>query len=200
MEITWIVLFPSLFGTPYDFYRGWFEMSLSDAEAVSSPPPRKPIRYSVALGLVLFSIWLLWSGHYTPLMIAFGVISCSGVVCLAGRMQIVDEEGVPVQLGIKPFLYGIWLLKEIVQANLDVARRILNPRLPICPQMIRIKSSQQGEVGRVIFANSITLTPGTVSVDVDGDEVVVHALTKEAAAEDASGEMNRRVTALEERT
>ncbi len=200
MEITWIVLFLAVFTPRYVFLRGWFEMSFSDTEAVSSPPARKPIRYSVALGLVLFAIWLLWSGHYTPLMIAFGVISCAGVVALAGRMQIVDEEGVPVQLGLKPFLYGIWLLKEIVQANLDVARRIINPRLPIRPQMIRIKSSQQGELGRVIFANSITLTPGTVSVDVDGDEVVVHALTDEAAAEDASGEMNRRVTALEERS
>lgn len=177
-------------------------MALPESGTVRREPPQRaarPFRFSIALGIVLFGIWLLWSGHYTPLVITFGLVSCVGVVLLAGRMRIVDEEGVPIQLGIKPFLYAVWLVKEIVQANLDVARRILNPRLPIRPQVIRVKASQQGDLGRVIYANSITLTPGTVSVDVEGDEIVVHALTEEAAAEDASGEMNRRVTALEER-
>lgn len=178
-------------------------MSLPEPETVQQQTPVRsvrPFRFSIALGIVLFSIWLLWSGHYTPLVMTFGLLSCLGVVLLAGRMHIVDEEGVPIQLGIKPFLYAIWLVKEIVQANIDVARRILNPTLPIRPQVIRVKGTQQGDLGRVIYANSITLTPGTVSIDVEGDEIVVHALTEAAAAEDASGEMNRRVTALEERS
>ena len=178
-------------------------MSLPEPETVRPEPPQRvarPFRFSIALGIVLCGIWLLWSGHYTPLVMTFGLLSCVGVVLLAGRMGIVDEEGVPIQLGIKPFLYAVWLVKEIVQANIDVARRILNPSLPIRPKVIRVKATQQGDLGRVIYANSITLTPGTVSVDVEGDEIVVHALTEEAAAEDASGEMNRRVTALEGRS
>ena len=114
-------------------------------------------------------------------------------------MNLIDQEGVPLQLGLRPFThYAPWLFKEIVLANIDVACRILTPSLPIRPRMIRIKSSQKGDLGRVIFANSITLTPGTVSVDLVGNEFVVHALTEAAAADDASGEMDRRVTALEE--
>lgn len=178
-------------------------MSLPESETVRRAPPKRaarPFRFSIALGIVLCGIWLLWSGHYTPLMMTFGLVSCVGVVLLAGRMRIVDEEGVPIQLGIKPFLYAVWLVKEIVQANIDVAWRILKPSLPIRPKVIRLKATQQGDLGRVIYANSITLTPGTVSIDVEGDEIVVHALTVEAAAEDASGEMNRRVTALEGRS
>ena len=82
-------------------------------------------------------------------------------------------------------------------ANIDVSRRILDPKLPIRPNFIRVKASQQGDLGRVIYANSITLTPGTVSVDMEADEITVHALSYEGAAEDMSGEMDRRVSALE---
>jgi multicomponent Na+:H+ antiporter subunit E len=177
-------------------------MSSSESEAVHSQPepkPDYPYRYWIALGVVLLGIWLLWSGHSEPLMIGFGVLSCALVVWISVRMRIVDEEGEPLQLGLKPCLYLVWLLKEIIQANIDVAWRVLSPRLPIRPQMIRIKSSQETDLGRVIFANSITLTPGTVSVDMVDDDIVVHALTDEAAAEDAAGEMNRRVTELEKR-
>ena len=112
-------------------------------------------------------------------------------------MHIADEEGVPIELGLRPFVYAIWLIKEIVLANIDVARRVLDPRLPIRPRLIRVKASQTGDLGRVIYANSITLTPGTVSVDMQGDEITVHALTADAADEDKSGEMDRRVTELE---
>ncbi len=108
-------------------------------------------------------------------MMTFGLVSCVGVVLLAGRMRIVDEEGVPIQLGIKPFLYAVWLVKEIVQANIDVAWRILKPSLPIRPKVIRLKATQQGDLGRVIYANSITLTPGTVSIDVEGDEISAYS-------------------------
>lgn len=158
------------------------------------------VKHSLVLGTLLFGIWILWSGYYTPLLLSLGGTSCLLVIFLARRMNLIDQEGVPLQLGLRPFIhYAPWLLKEIVLANIDVACRILTPSLPIRPQMIRIKSSQKGDLGRVIFANSITLTPGTVSVDMEGDEIVVHALTEQAAAEDASGEMNRRVTALEDR-
>jgi len=177
-------------------------MSSSDSETVGSQRSAKPVRpyrYSIALGIVLLAVWLLWSGHYQPLIMAFGGLSCVFVVWLSGRMRIVDDEGEPLQLGLKPFLYFVWLIKEIIQANIDVAKRVLSPNMPIQPQMIRVKSNQQTDLGRVIFANSITLTPGTVSVDMVDDEIVVHALTAEAAAEDASGEMNQRVTDLEQR-
>lgn len=156
------------------------------------------MKHSIVLGSVLFGSWLLWSGHYTPLLISFGAVSCLLVVLLSRRMNLVDEEGVPVALGLRPFIqYAPWLLKEIVLANIDVSRRILDPKLPIRPNFIRVKASQQGDLGRVIYANSITLTPGTVSVGMEADEITVHALSYEGAAEDMSGEMDRRVSALE---
>ena len=114
-------------------------------------------------------------------------------------MKIVDPEGVPRQLGLRPFIfYAPWLVKEIVVANFDVACRILNPKLPIQPSVIRVRALQHGDLGRVIYANSITLTPGTVSIDMKGSQVTVHALSYEGAVEDLAGEMNRRVLDLEE--
>lgn len=156
------------------------------------------MKYSLVLGMTLFGVWLLWSGHYTPLLISFGAVSCMLVVLLSHRMNIIDEEGVPVHLGLRPFYdYAPWLLKEIVLANIDVARRILDPGLPIRPTIVWVRASQKGDLGRVIYANSITLTPGTVSIDMVGDQIAVHALSYEGAAEDMAGDMDRRVSNLE---
>lgn len=157
-----------------------------------------PVIRSLVLAVVLFGVWLVWSGHFTPLLVGFGAGSCVGVLLLCRRMRIVDEEGVPVQLGLRPlFPYLPWLVKEIARANLDVARRIVDPRLPIRPSVLRVKASQKGELGRVVYANSITLTPGTVSMGVEHDEIVVHALSAQSAQSAASGEMDRRVSRME---
>ena len=158
------------------------------------------MKYAVALGMTLFGVWLLWSGHYNPLLISFGAVSCLLVVLLSWRMDIVDEEAAPVQLGLRPFIfYAPWLAWRIFLANIDVARLILDPQLPVSPVIVRVKASQKGDLGRVIYANSITLTPGTVSVDMMGDVITVHALTTKFAESDQSGDMDRRVTQLEER-
>jgi multicomponent Na+:H+ antiporter subunit E len=156
------------------------------------------LKYTVSLSLVLFGVWLLWSGHYTPLLLLFGVLSCGAVVTIARRMGTVDQEGVPVELPLRALLYLPWLLWEIVKSNVDIARRILTPSLPVNPRLIKIKAGQRTDIGRVIYANSITLTPGTVTVGVEGDELTIHALTKEAADALETGEMNRRVTRLED--
>ena len=157
------------------------------------------MRY-VFMCIVTFTLWLLWSGHYTldhPLVLAMGVLSCAFVVYLAGRLSIVDEEGHPVHLVWHLALYLPWLLWAIIKANIDVTKRILNPRLPIAPRIVRVNGTQKTDLCRVIFANSITLTPGTVSLDLDEEDIVVHALTEEAADDVQSGDMDRRVTALE---
>ena len=113
-------------------------------------------------------------------------------------MKIVDEEGAPVQLGIRPFTsYLPWLAKEIIVSNIEVARIILSPKMKLQRNMVDVHINQKTEIGRVIMANSITLTPGTVSVNLEGDQVQVHALSFEGAEEDLSGEMDRRVCKLE---
>lgn len=157
------------------------------------------MRY-ILMGLALFGIWLLWSGHYTlehALVFAMGVSSCAFVVYLSHRLDIVDREGHPIHLAGRLVLYLPWLLWAIAKANIDIAKRILLPQMPIDPRVVRVGATQKSDLCRVIFANSITLTPGTVSLDLDGEDIVVHALTREAADDVQSGDMNRRVTALE---
>ena len=151
------------------------------------------------LGVVLSGIWLLWSGHFEGLLLGLGGASILFVVLLSNHLKLVDEESVPTGLHYPTLAaYLPWLALEIVKANLDVARRIIRPGpLDISPRMIRVPASQRTELGRVIYANSITLTPGTISVDLKGGEILVHALHAEAAQGVESGDMDRRCTALE---
>jgi multicomponent Na+:H+ antiporter subunit E len=155
------------------------------------------LRHAINLGLFLFAIWVLLSGHYTPLMILFGVLSTLFVVFLATRADLIDRETQPVLIKLSVLFYWVWLGREIIMSNIDVARRILSPGLPISPTVFTIQASQKSELGRVTYANSITLVPGTVTMDVDGDVFTVHALTREAAADLKRGEMDRRVCDVE---
>ena len=144
--------------------------------------------------------WLLWSGHFdNGFLIALGVGACVLCVWLAWRMRIVDEEGSPMQLGIiLPFFwYAPWLAKEIVVSNIQVAKIILSPVMPLRRNLVRIPTHQRTEIGRVILANSITLTPGTVSIHLQEDEILVHGLSVHGTAEDMTGEMGRRICRLE---
>lgn len=155
------------------------------------------MRRTLILFVVLLAIWLLWSGHFTPLLLSLGVASCAFVAWVAWRMGLVDREGVPIEILPRMLLYLPYLAFEIVKANLDVARRIVSPRMPIGPRVFRTTASQKTDLGRTIYANSITLTPGTVSIDIEGDEITVHALTASAQAGVENEEMNRRVVRVE---
>ncbi len=156
------------------------------------------MRSTIALFVVLMAVWLLNSGHYTPMMISFGVGSCLFVVWLSRRMGIVDDEALPVRLIPRAFGYAQWLAKEVFTANLDVARRVLTPwKLDISPTLFHAKTTQASDLGRVLYANSITLTPGTVSVLVHGRSIWVHAIADEVAEDLMEGEMDRRVTRFE---
>jgi multicomponent Na+:H+ antiporter subunit E len=112
-------------------------------------------------------------------------------------MNVIDEESEPYELGLRPLFYVPWLLWEIAKANLHVARVILTPSLPVHPRLLRIRATQKSNLGRVILANSITLTPGTVTLDVRDGTLLVHALTPKSADGLLSGDMDRRVTQLE---
>lgn len=153
--------------------------------------------HSISLGLLLFGVWLLLSGFFEPLLLGLGVVSCLVVVLIAHRMDVIDREGHPIHLGWRIVLYWFWLALEIVKSNIDVARRILDPKLPIHPVLIRLQASQKSELGLVIYANSITLTPGTVSVQVEAGEILVHAIAEEPAEALRQGDMDRRVSAVE---
>ena len=155
------------------------------------------MKHAISSGLVLFAVWLLWSGHFTPLPVSLGVLSTLAVVLIGKRMQVIDEEGTPLRLPLRALRFLPWLAWQVLKANLHVAGRILGRRVRIQPTLIRVRAGQKRELGRVIYANCITLTPGTVAVDVEGDQILVHALTPEAADSLRSGEMDRKVTDYE---
>ncbi len=152
-----------------------------------------------AIGLygALFGVWLLLSGFFTPFFLGLAVVCCALVVAIALRMDAVDREPLAITLGWRFVTYLPWLVKEIFVANVEVARLILHPALPIEPLVLKAATSQKSELGQVIYANSITLTPGTVSVDVGPSAIQVHCLTRRLAADIESGEMDRRVSRLE---
>lgn len=154
---------------------------------------------------ILLSItWLLLSGPFTlekGLVLSFGIGSVALVMWICQRMGVFHDEGRPIQYSWGMLLYVPWLLWEIVVANFQVARAILSPKLPISPRLIRIQPTQKTDVGRVIYANSITLTPGTVTIAVEGDEFVIHSLLADEAAESvqdtSEGSMDWRVSQVE---
>ena len=158
--------------------------------------PNAPSR-TLSLFILLFLSWLLLSGIYTGLLLGLGVLSCLVVVAVCRRMKIVDPEGHPIHLIPGLLRYMPWFLWAVIKSNIDVARRILHPRLPIAPRVIRVEASQKTHLGQVIYANSITLTPGTVAVETDEGVIDVHALTGEAAEDVCSGAMDGRVTDME---
>ena len=151
----------------------------------------------VALVIALFAFWLLLSGMYTPFLVFSGLGCAIVVAALAWRMGAADPEGHPIHLTPAAITYWPWLIKEIALSGWQVARIILDPRLPISPALVRFTPSQKSTVGLVTHANSITLTPGTITVDADHGVFLVHALTREAAEGLEGSEMDRRVSRLE---
>jgi len=155
------------------------------------------MRRTVNLLLILAVLWALLSGETEPLLVGLGLASCVLVVAISRRMDVIDREGQSLHLHPLRFLrYALWLLKEIIKSNLTVTRRILHPRLPIRPSVFGIETHGLDEIGQVIYANSITLTPGTVSIDVVDGVIEIHALDSGSATKLREGEMERRIRAL----
>ncbi len=148
--------------------------------------------------LTLFALWLLLSGMFDALQIGLGLVSCALVVWLAFRLQLLGDSP-RLHMALRCPGYAVWLAREIVISNLHVARVVLAPRMRLQRQVLRVPPSQRTGLGVATYANSITLTPGTLTLDADDDELVVHALTQQVADDLTSGEMDRRVSALEPR-
>jgi multicomponent Na+:H+ antiporter subunit E len=154
---------------------------------------------ALPLAGTLFAFWLLLSGMYTPFLLGAGAAAALAVAALARRMEVLDREGHPIHMSLAIVTYWPWLLKEIFKAGWQVSRIILDPRLPVSPTLVRFRPSQRTSVGLATHANSITLTPGTLTVEAGQDEFLVHALTREGAAAVVGSEMDRRVRRLEGR-
>jgi multicomponent Na+:H+ antiporter subunit E len=158
-----------------------------------------PFHPAAHLFVLVFGLYLVSSGHWhDPLLVGLGVVSAAGVVLLCLRMGIVDRDALPLDLFFGWLGYIPWLFREVVVSNLGVIRRVLDPRMPISPRVIHLRASQESDVGRVTYANSITLTPGTLTLDLDQDQLTVHAIAVETAEDLQGGEMDRRARRMEE--
>lgn len=153
---------------------------------------------ALGLGALLFGFWLILSGHFTPDLIAFGAGSAALAAFVSHRMSRVDGEELHLHVGGRFWTYLPWLLKEVFLANVHVARLILHPRLPISPVLVHYRGSQRTDLGKALYANSITLTPGTITIGVRGNDFHIHSLTWVDVDGREEDEMDRRCTWVEQ--
>lgn len=149
----------------------------------------------MALGLAV--LWALLSGQTAPWFLALAVVSIALSVLIAIRMDLVDHEGAPVHIYGSTLRYWAWLAWEIAKADWYITKVVFRPTSALSPTIFRAPASQKSALGQAIYANSITLTPGTVTVDIEPGFVVVHAITQETASGVQEGEMDRRARELE---
>ncbi|MBF0589621.1 MAG: Na+/H+ antiporter subunit E [Magnetococcales bacterium] len=153
-------------------------------------------RYYAYILLILGVFWLLLSGHYTPLLLSLGGGSVAVVVWFMWRIDRIDGEPFVIHVTLRVIGYSFWLFKEVVKANIDVASRIWDPNMPLAPVWVRLDTTVSTPLEKTTYANSITLTPGTLTTDVEDDHFMVHSLSEEGIEDLRRGEMERRVRKL----
>lgn len=160
--------------------------------------PRNLLRFLFMSGL-LFGVWLLLSGIYISFLMTIGAIVSIATAWLIDRAGLLDEESFPLELVPRGFVYWVWLAIEIVKSALNVTRIILNPSLPISPTMITFRLSQKTDVGRTTHANSITLTPGTITTGISAlnNTIEVHGIERDGAIGCVGSEMDTKVNWFE---
>ena len=148
------------------------------------------------LGVLLIAAWLLWSGLYKPLLIGLGVFSCLLTLILARRMGYFDNELFAFRYNFRLLGYWWWLGGEIFRSSIEVAKEVLRPQLRVNPKVVELDVADLDALDQTLLGNSITLTPGTLTLDVHENRLLVHALTPEGGDAVLEGEMKRRVDAL----
>lgn len=136
--------------------------------------------YLPGLALALAAFWFALSQQTAPFFLALGGLSVLLTLWLVGRLRILDRDASPYHRIAQLLFYLLWLIGQIVRANLSVIARVLGGRID--PAIVRIRTNARTDLGKALFANAITLTPGTVTVDVNGERVVVHALVAKSAS------------------
>jgi multicomponent Na+:H+ antiporter subunit E len=151
---------------------------------------------SVILAVLLMVAWVLWSGYLKPLLLGLGVFSSLLVVYLAHRMRLQDNHFLEGRFLLRILGYWGWLAREVWRSSLEVTRVVLSPKLPISPTVAEFDTRCGPITDQAILGNSITLTPGTLTLQIVDGHFVVHALTEAGARAIVNGEMDRRVAAL----
>ena len=151
------------------------------------------------LVLLLAAAWVLWSGYLKPLLLGLGVLSCLLTVWIVRRMGYFDDETFAFHYDWRLLGFWAWLGVEVVRSSIEVARVVLRPRIDVEPRLVDVDGRGLGPVDLAVLGNSITLTPGTLTLDVHDGRLLVHALTADGAAALQDGEMLRRIAALRKR-
>lgn len=146
---------------------------------------------------VLLSVfWLLLSGYIQPLLLSFGFVSVVLVLVVLKRMDNVDRDPKQIRSGHRMLRYSIWLLGQIFSSSAHVTKLVWGSSSKLSPALAKIPVDKVPPGNRVLYANSITLTPGTLSVDLQDDTVTVHALQKSSIEELEQGDMERKITGI----
>lgn len=146
---------------------------------------------------LLFVLWLLLSGHLDALLLCLGMISCLFVTWLSHRLALLDPNLHALRFNLNLPKFLPWFFLEIIKSNLDISWRILHPKLPISPNISVVPISQHNKVGKAVYANCITLTPGTYTLDINSDVIKVHSLTNKSSENLQQEKMSKRILALE---
>jgi multicomponent Na+:H+ antiporter subunit E len=148
--------------------------------------------YLPGLLVALAAFWFALSGQTSPFFLGLAGVAVLLTLVLSARLKIIGRDASPYHRIPQMLIYAVWLVGQIVKANIAVIARVLGPAHAIDPAMVSLKTKARTDLGKALFANSITLTPGTVTVDVDGDELKVHALVRENATPASFEPMDRR--------
>jgi multicomponent Na+:H+ antiporter subunit E len=153
---------------------------------------------AAGLVAVLAAFWLVLSGQYTVLLLTVGAASIALVVWISQRMEIVDEEQ-PIHLTLSLPRYVAWLAVQMLVAAARVARLVWLPRPTLRPVVGRVPAQDMSHLAQAIYANSITVTPGTLAMTVDDESIEVHSLQPAGLKDLRRGAMLGRVRRLESR-
>jgi multicomponent Na+:H+ antiporter subunit E len=155
------------------------------------------MKHTVSLFIVLAILWWILSGYTKVLLVSLGLVSILFTLYVSHRMDVVDDESHPTHLSMQLVRYWLYLLKQIVISNIDMVKIILSPNPDIDPRVVRVAIRQHSDLGKAVLGNSITLTPGTVTLDFNNteDEIEVHAINKATADDVLAGTMDQKVPA-----
>jgi len=148
-----------------------------------------PVKHIISLSALLFALWLGLSGQINALMVSLGLASTIAIVAITHRMDTIDSETYPAHMNLLLLRFWLFLAREVIIANIDVVKRIFTPGKNISPQLFELPLTLKTDLSRVIYANAITMTPGTVSMNLDRKTITIHTLSIESAQDLSNGRM-----------
>jgi len=155
--------------------------------------------YRFAIFLIFFGIWIIFSGQFDAFHLTLGILSSAFITIISSDFLFVDRSkslGKRLKEACRFPGYFLWLLYQILLSNIHVLKLALSPggMKQVEPAVIRIKTKLKTDFGRYVLANSITLTPGTITIDMQGDELIIHSISEHTAIGVKDDAMERRIS------